>query len=155
MVRRIEAESGYISKGANPPSIEGGTQGIAAIFDQPEIVLTRKLGNRGNIERISQCVREDHGLGPRTQRFLQLGNIHIVGSQLDIYEDRHQAVLQNGIHCRRKSRCNRNDFIARFELSFPERRGGQRRKRHQVCRRTGIHQPRVTHSHELRKLEFK
>src|SRR3984957_14363165 len=46
VVGRIKAQSGDIAKGAHVPSLIGRTQRIAAVFDQPKIMPTRKGGDR-------------------------------------------------------------------------------------------------------------
>jgi hypothetical protein len=60
MVRRVKADCRDISERADtPPSIRS-TNGVTAVFNEPEIMFFAECGDRIEIERITQRVGDHH-----------------------------------------------------------------------------------------------
>ena len=97
-----------------------------------------KLSDHCDIKGISQCVREDDGSGARAESLLQLENIHIVGFELNVQEDRDKSVLYDGVYGRREACCHSNHLVARLELPCSEGWRCQHRNRQQICGRSRI-----------------
>ncbi|MCY1453498.1 hypothetical protein D9M71_704930 [compost metagenome] len=53
MVSRVEAQSAQITKAADLSSVVGGTQGVAAVLDQPQAVAVAQFAHHLEIERIA------------------------------------------------------------------------------------------------------
>ena len=94
--------------------------------------------DRLQIERIAERVRDHHCLRPRGECVFELRNIDVVLRNRHVDKHRHRAVLNDRRNSRRKSRRNRDHFVAALEPTFAEHWRCQRHERRQIRRRTGI-----------------
>ena len=141
VMRRVEAASGDMAERADvlgfpppqpSPDVRGGISGaecIAAIFDDPQVVLAGYRHDRIQIERIAQRVRHHDGAGALGHGSFDLLRVDVIGGDVHIDEHRHHAVLQHGVHGGWKTSCYRDDFIARLQRALTQLVRGQRDKR--------------------------
>lgn len=57
VVGGIEAESGEIAEGPDLLVVVGGSEGVAAVFDEPEVVLLCEGYDGSEIEGLPRCAR--------------------------------------------------------------------------------------------------
>src|ERR1039458_376035 len=115
MVSRVEAASGNMAKGAHMPSLVARTQSIAAIFDDPEVMLAGYHHDCIQIERVAQCMCHHDGAGAFGYGRFDFFWVDVVGGDVHIHKHRHHTVLQHGIHGGWKTCCHGDDFIARLQ----------------------------------------
>ena len=77
VVRGIKRDGGDVAEGARILAVQRGAESIAAIFNQPEIVLPREGGNGFRVEDISQRVGEDDGAGLRAEGGFELRDVNL------------------------------------------------------------------------------
>ena len=116
----IKADRGDVAEGTDLLSLPRGAQGIAAVFYKPQVVFLAESSNRIQIEDVSQSVGDHHGLHPGRVRLFQLTYVNLIRGQRHIEKYRDQAVLDDGIDRCRKTRGNRDDFVAGFQLPITE-----------------------------------
>jgi hypothetical protein len=71
VVRGIEADGGDVAEGADLLAAPGAAEGVAAVFDEPQVVLFAEGGDGVEIEDVAQGVGDHDGLGPRAVALLQ------------------------------------------------------------------------------------
>ena len=154
VVRRVEAHGADITEGAAHLAIVGGAQCIAAIFDQPQIVLFAQCDDDFQVERVAQGVGQHDGLGLVGDGRFDFRGIDIVGAQFDVDKHRYRAIAEDRIDGGREAGGNANDFIARLDRACTQFRRGQRHERHQIGRRTGVDGHQKFHADELGQALF-
>ena len=132
MVRGIKADRRDVAKGADHLAVVGGTKRVAAVFDEPQVVLLAELRDRAEVEDIAERVGDHDRLGLLAAGSFQLGDINLIGRQDHIDEDRHEFVLEDRIHGGRESGGDCDDLIAGLELAIPQLGRGQGAQGHQV-----------------------
>ena len=116
MVSRIEADGCEVAEGAHGLPFIRGANRVAAVFNQPKVVLPGECGDRIEIEGIAQRVSQHDGLGALAQGFLKLADIDVVSRNGYVYKNRHQSILNDRVDCGWKASCDSDDFIAGPEL---------------------------------------
>ena len=77
---------------------------VAAVFDQPEIVLAREVGDRVQVERIAERVGDHDGARAVGQGRFELRHVDVIRRQFHVDEDRDAAVLNDRVDRGRESR---------------------------------------------------
>ena len=127
---------------------------VAVVLDHPQVVFLREVADDVQVEWHAERVRHHDRAGPRADRLAQpLGNRAVV-PQVHVDEDRHQVVLQDRAQRRGKPGRHGHDFVARLEPPIAQLRRGERRQRHQVGRRPGVHEERVRHAQVVREIRL-
>ena len=91
----------------------GAAKGVAVVFNEPEIVLTAELENRGDREGISQGVGDHDGLGfSRRIRSLQLLGADVSSGRIVIDKDGDGSGLNDRRNGGRKPCSDGNHFIS-------------------------------------------
>ncbi|MNZ47017.1 hypothetical protein D3C78_647190 [compost metagenome] len=134
VVGRVETQGRDVAKGANQFAVIGRTECIAAIFDQPEVVLFTQGFDFAQVERVTKGVGEHDRLGLGGDgRFDQLG-INVVGRHVDIDEDRYRPELDDGVDGGGEACSHANDFVTFFDGTVTQLGGGQCAEGNQVGR---------------------
>ena len=100
-------------------------------------------------------VRDHNRLGLGAQRRFDPFQGRHIGTQFNIDENRHCAVLDDGIDRRRKARGHRNHLISRLDLPVLKLGRGERRERDEVGGRAGVDQQRVLQTKNFRQARLK
>ena len=90
----------------------GRADGVAAVLDQPEVVLRGERGDGAQVERVAQRVRDHDGPRPRREGRLELATVEVVGRQVDVDEDGHQPVLDDRVDRGREAGGGGDDLVA-------------------------------------------
>ncbi len=138
MVGGIEAESSDVSEGADELAVVAGAEGIAAILDQPEIVLLGDAHDLGEIEGIAEGVRNHDGARLGSDGGFDLVGLNVVGGNIDIDEDGNESVLHRRIDGGRKTGGDGNDLIAGAQRLLLKLGRGECGNGEQVGRRAGV-----------------
>src|SRR3954465_7073905 len=125
MMRGIKTQSGKIAERAHFASAISGTQGVAAVFNQPQIVLTSECSNGIQIEDVAESMRHEHCLCAVTEGCLQLAHFNLIFRNGDIDKNWNQAILNYRVHRRGKARGHGNNFVTWIEAPFFKLRGGK------------------------------
>ena len=83
-------------KDTNTAPLPDGSQRIAAILDEPQVVFLRKSGDRVGIEDVAQCVSNEHRPSFLAARRFELAWSISCGHR-HVHENRYQAILNDGI----------------------------------------------------------
>ena len=153
-MRRIKAQSGDIAECADVPSLIGRTERIAAVFDQPEIVLLREGTDGIEIEDVSQGMGDEHGPCPVAARRFKFAHINLIPGNSDVHKNWHQTILENRVHRRRKTCGYGNDLIAWPQLSIAEFWRSQGAQGDKIGRRARVDQRRGTDADKPRQISF-
>src|SRR5450631_2013332 len=89
MVRGIEADGGDVSEGADLLAVVCGTKSIAAVFDEPKVVLPGKRRDGIDVENVAECMRDDDGFRFPAVRCFKLCRVNLITGNCDVDEDRH------------------------------------------------------------------
>ena len=111
VVRRVKAQGADVAKGADHLATVGGAQRIAAVFDQPQVVLLAQGSDHVQAERVAQAVRQHDGLGLRCDGRFDLGRIDVVGEPVHIDKHRYRTKLQDRVDGGGKACRHTNDFV--------------------------------------------
>ena len=152
VVGRVKAQCGNVPKGANHLAAVGGTQRIAAVFYQPQVVFFAQGGDHIQVERVAQAVRQHDGFGFGADGRFDLAGVDVVGKAVDIHKDRHGAKLEDGVDGGGEACCYADDFIARLDGPVPQFWRGECAERDQVGRRAGIDGDQVLDADKGREL---
>ncbi len=154
LMGRIKGKRRQIAEGADRLAVEGGPQGIAAVFDEPEIVLPAKIPQGGCIVRYPHGVGDHHG--PRLRRNRRRHGLHAgdVGPQFHVDENRQGTILDDRVDGRGKAGGDGDHFIARPDAALLQLRRSQRAEGHEIGRRTGIDQQGRIATHALGQRPF-
>ncbi len=156
MVGGIEADGREIAEHANVLAAVGRAQRVAAILDHIQLVLFGDCGDRGEVKRISQSVREHDRarLGPDGGG--ESVDIYVGRLDIDIYENRNAAVLDDGRNRGRKSGGDGDDLASFHDAPFVQFPRCERRKGQKVGGRARNGEPamRQAKSHGERGLEL-
>ena len=112
---RVEARRRQVTKGPYFPALVHRADCIAAVFNQPEVVLLRERHHGVHVERIPQGVRQHDRARPIGKCGVQLCNVHVVGRDRDVDEHRYQAVLHDRVDRGGKARGGRDHLVSRFQ----------------------------------------
>lgn len=128
----------------------GAAEGIAVVFDEPEIVLTAELENRGDRKGIAQGVGDHDSLGFAGRiRGLQLLGADISRGRVVIYKDSYGAGLDDRRNGGRKPCGDGDHFIAGLDaLVRRQLVGSECGEGNQIGRRAGINEQRMAHAKE-------
>src|SRR5277367_6276003 len=126
MVRRIEAYRCDVAEGADFAVAVRGAEGVAAVFDQPQVVLPREGSDGIQIKHVPQGMGDDDRPGFFAARSFELIDVDFIGGQRDIHEDGHETVLKDGIYRGGKAGGDGDDLVARLELAFAQFGGSER-----------------------------
>ena len=136
MVGGIEAAGGRVTKLPDMLPFILGPERIAAILDQPKVVLAAKIGHCSTVERIAKGVRKHHSPRAVAKGCFQSLHIDVVGGarlwMLHIDKHRHEVVLQNRIDRRGKARSNGDHFISPGESLAEELGRSESGEGHQI-----------------------
>src|SRR5262245_32642612 len=100
---RIEAESRQIAERTDFLTAIRGADRVAAVFDKPKPVPAAEIDHLVAPERVSESVGDHQSAGPARQGRFKLGDVDVVRGELDVDEDRSQAVLDRRVDRRWKS----------------------------------------------------
>ena len=75
-------------------------------------MLPAEAGDGVEVEGVAEGVGEHDGLGAGAQGRRDAADVDVVGAQFDIDEDRHGAVLQNGVDGGGEAGCHADDLVA-------------------------------------------
>src|SRR5262249_9143935 len=134
VVRRIETCGRQVSERSYTLSLEGRSNGIAAVLNHPEIVFCCKRHDLVQRKRIPQRVRQNDRSGPRRKSRFELCRVDVVSRYLYINEDRNQPILNDWIDGSWKPGCDGDHLVAWTELPFSQRWRCQARERKKVRR---------------------
>ncbi len=139
MVRRVERLGGEVSESPGVSAVVSAAEGIAVVFDEPEVVFFAKLGDGSKVEGVSQSVGEDDGLGfPGDEGVLELIDSSVEGDGIVVDEDGDKAVLDDGSDGRREASGDGDDFIADVDAAFAEFRAGESGDGEKIGGRSGV-----------------
>ena len=121
-------------------AVEGvlSSEGVAVVLDEPEVVLVAELLDLGEVEGVAEGVRHEDELGLVAQGSLHLGDVDVAGAGLDIHEDGHRSVLEDGCHAGGEGRRDADDLIAALDLPVSQKRGGQGHECDEIRGRSGV-----------------
>jgi len=121
----VEGEGGEVAESAGKFISVGGAQGVAVIFDEPEIVLIDEIHDSGEAERDAHRVghhdRFCFGSDGVSQPF---GDSGIV-AEVHIHKDGNQPILEDGVERRGKAAGRCDDLITGLEAAILELRRSQ------------------------------
>ena len=122
-------------------------EGIAVVFDQPEVVLTAKGEHRAQVKRITQGMGHHHGLGlAALVGRLQLVHPQVARPWIGVHEHRHAAVLQDRRHRGGEAGRAGDHLIPWTQPPLRiDQRAGERAQGNQICRGAGIDQQAGAH----------
>ena len=152
LVRGIEADRRDIAERADLLAVVRRAHRVAAILHEPEVVFFRARSDRGEVERVAECVRDHDCTRSRPDGFLEPGDVDVVGRNGHVEKDRDEAVLHDRVHRRRETGGDGDHLVARHQPAIAELRGGERGQREQVRARAGVHQRTLAHTDEAWKL---
>ncbi len=138
VVGRVKAQGADVAKGADQLAIVGGAQRVAAVFDQPEIVFLCDTGHFGEVVRVAQGVGQHDGLGLWADGGFELGNVDVVGGDVDIDKHRNGTELQDGVNRGGEAGGDADDFVPRFDCAVAKIVAGKCGESNQVGRGTGV-----------------
>jgi hypothetical protein len=122
-------------------AVPGGAERVAAILQEPKVVLLRERGEHVEIGGDADGVRDENGARFRADGGLDLLDVDVVAARLAIDEDGDEAIL----HQRRERGRERDgwgdDFVAGAQAIL-DLRAEQRGDHEQVRRRAGVDQVR-------------
>ncbi len=156
VVGGIETERGHIAEGAGEFAVEGRAEGVAVIFQQPEIVAAGNIGDDIHGAGIAERVRNQDGSRARADGVFNQVRIEVVCSHFAIHKNRNQAVLHDGSQRGGKRDGRRNDFIARPQARFAgvaqqliQFRRAERRHHKKIGGGSGVHQHEIAGAEEV------
>jgi len=122
----VEGKGGEVAEGTGEFIVIGGAEGVAVVFDEPEIVLIDQIHDGVEVEwdahRVGHhdrlCFRADGGGQP-------FGDGSIV-TQVHIHKDGNQLVLEDGVERRGEAAGRGDNLIAGLEAAILELRRGKR-----------------------------
>ena len=117
---RVKTEGSDVTKSAHQTPIVGGTQRIAAIFNQPQLILLANGLDHVQVVRVAQRMRQHDRLGFGADGRLQLRGIDVVGPQFDIDKNRAGAKLNDRVDRGGESSRHTDDFIPGFDGSIAQ-----------------------------------
>jgi len=97
VVRGVETGGCEVAESADAAALISGTDGIAAVLDNPEIVFGCEGHDGVEIKRIAQRVRQHDRSGAFGDGGFKLSYVNVVSGNLNVDEDRDEAVLEDGI----------------------------------------------------------
>ena len=132
MVRRVEGVRREVAEASRRPPFPERAQRVAVVLDQPQIVILGDLRYRADVPRVAEGMgqHDPAGLGPDGRGDL-LGN-RVVAAEIDIHENRNQAVQNHGANGGGEARGHGDYLVARLESPIAELRRRQRGDRQQV-----------------------
>lgn len=133
VVGRVETECADVAKGADQFAVVGGTERVATVFDQPQIMLFAQCYDHVQVVRIAQGVGQHDGFCLAADSGFDLAGINVVGAQFDIDEYRHSAKLQDRVDGGGETCGDANDFIARLDRTVAQLGRGQCVECDQIC----------------------
>ena len=140
VVRGVEADGGDVAEGADVLALPGGAERVAAVFDQPQVVLLAESRDRVEIEDVAEGVGDHDGLDPGTVGLLKERGVDLEAGDSDVEEDGHEAVLEDRVDRSREARGDGDDLIAGLELAVAKLGRAQRGERDQVRGGAGVDQ---------------
>ena len=115
VVRRVKAQCCNVAKGAHHLATVGSAQRIAAVFNQPQVVLFAERGDHVEVERVAQRMGQHDGFGFGRNGSFYLAGVDIVGEPVHINKNRHRAKLNDRVDGGWKACRHANDFIAALD----------------------------------------
>ena len=115
----------------------GAPERIAVILNEPDVIFAAKLKNTGDVERISQCMGDHHGLGLSLPECgLQLVCADVASDGIVINEDGDRSILKNRGNGRGESCSHRDHFVPGHD-PFVRRKlvRGEGGESDEICRR--------------------
>src|SRR5205085_65146 len=111
VMRRVEADRGQVAEGTDATAPVRRTDRIAAILDQPQVMLTGELGDSPEVKRVAECVSRHDRASSRRQGGFQLRYVEVIRRYVDIDEHRHQAVLDDRVDRGREAGGDGDDLV--------------------------------------------
>ena len=93
---------------------------VAVVLDEEQVVLGGERGDRIEIERVAERVREHDRARPRADRLREPIDPHVVGAELDVDEHRHEPVEHDRVHGGGESGRDREHLVARAQPAIAE-----------------------------------
>ena len=117
VVGGVEADGGDVAEGADLLALEGGSEGVAAVFDEPEVVFFAEGGDGFGVEGVAEGVGNHDGTGLLAAGLFEFGDVDFEGGEGNVDEDWDEAVLQDGVNGGGESGGYGDDFHAGLELA--------------------------------------
>ena len=138
-MRGIKRDGRHRAEGADELAVPGRAERVAAVLEQPEIVLLREGGERVEIARDADGVRDENRARLRADGGLDLRDVDVVDAGLAIDEDGDESVLHQRRERGGKRDRRRDDLVARAQAVL-DLRAEQRGDHEQIRRRAGVDQ---------------
>ncbi|MNG19186.1 hypothetical protein D3C84_1033190 [compost metagenome] len=114
MVRWVKTHGADITKGTRHLAVKTRTQGIAAIFNQPQVIFIGNFTHLRQVKQVAQGVRHHDCLGFFSDCCLNQLWVDVIGWNIDIDKHRHQTILDSRVNRGREARSNGNHLITGF-----------------------------------------
>jgi len=122
----IKGLRGKIAECAGEFVVVAAAEGVAIVFDEEKVVLFAELGDGGEVERITECVRHEDGFGfAGLVGFFELLDAGVEGDRVVVDEDRDETILKNRRYGGWKSGGDGDDFITGHDAVFFQARAGK------------------------------
>ena len=138
VVGGVEAERTEVAEGASVAAVVAAAEGVAVVFDQPEVVLVAEVAQRAQLEGDAHGVGHHDGLGLGADGGFDGLQGRDIGAELDIDEDGYGAELDGRVHGGRETGSDGDDFITFLDAPVAELGAGERREGDQVGRGAGV-----------------
>ncbi len=100
-------------------AVVGRPERVAGVLDEPQAVLLAERLHGVEVERVAQGVGHHDRSRPRADGLAQGGRDGVVGAQLDIDQDRLEAVLDDRVDRGREAHRDGEDLVALHEARLP------------------------------------
>jgi glucose-1-phosphate cytidylyltransferase len=120
VVGGIEGDGGDVAEGADVAAAPGAAEGVATVFNQPQIVGAAEGGDGVEVEDVAEGVGDHDRLDPGGVGGFEEGDVDFVAGEGDLDEDRDEAVLNDGIDGGGEAGGYGDDLVAGLELAVAE-----------------------------------